>query len=364
MTKATYREKHMLKGLTKAALVASMLAGSALAAQAADFKIRATANSNENDEDYDGLVVFKNFVEQASNGAIEVEMFIGTQLCSNGAECLQGVADGNIDVYISTSGGASGIFPFVQVLDLPYLMADDRVAEAVMDGGTEFMKTMKDMTLEASGGMIRLMTVGNTGGWRNFANTQRRVAAPGDMEGLKIRTVVADLPQELVKALGASPTPIPWPELFTSFQTGVVEGSKNGITDIMGMKFPDAGLQYVTLDGHAYMGALWFMNNESFSSMPDDLKRVVVDGFYALQQATFASPKRKSIQAYQDFQAGGGDLYVPTPAEKAAFKEAATPVFGWFENNVDGGARILGALNATVAEVEADIAASRASDLN
>ena len=48
----------------------------------------------------------------------------------------------------------------------------------------------------------------------------------------------------------AAPTPIPWPELFTSFQTGVVEGSKNGITDIMGMKFPDAGLQYVTLDGH------------------------------------------------------------------------------------------------------------------
>ena len=85
-----------------------------------------------------------------------------------------------------------------------------------------------------------------------------------------------------MKALGASPTPIPWPELFTSFQTGVVEGSKNGITDIMGMKFPDAGLQYVTLDGHAYMGALWWMNNEKFLSMPEDMRRVVVDGFVAL----------------------------------------------------------------------------------
>ncbi|MCV6591353.1 MAG: TRAP transporter substrate-binding protein DctP [Silicimonas sp.] len=353
----------MLKGLTTAALTAAMVAGSALAAQAADFTIRATANSNENDEDYDGLVVFKNFVEQASNGAIEVEMFIGTQLCSNGAECLQGVADGNIDVYISTSGGASGIFPFVQVLDLPYLMSDDRVAEAALSGGTEFMNTMKDMTMEASGGMIRLMTVGNTGGWRNFANTKRRVASPSDMEGLKIRTVVADLPQELVKALGASPTPIPWPELFTSFQTGVVEGSKNGITDIMGMKFPDAGLQYVTLDGHAYMGALWFMNNEKFMSMPDEMKRVVVDGFYQLQQATFASPKRKSIQAYQDFTAGGGDLYVPTPAEKAAFKDAAAPVYDWFKANVDGGEAIFNALNASVAEAEAAIDAARAADM-
>ncbi|MGR3815474.1 MAG: TRAP transporter substrate-binding protein [Cognatishimia activa] len=352
----------MLKTMIKSVAISALLAGAAMTASAADYTLRATANSNENDEDYDGLVVFKNYVEAASNGAIEVELFIGTQLCSNGAECLQGVADGSIDIYISTSGGASGLFPYVQVLDLPYLMADDRVAEHVLSG--DFTRTMRDMALEDSGNAIRLMTIGNTGGWRNFANTKRRVAEPGDMEGLKIRTVVADLPQELVRALGASPTPIPWPELFTSFQTGVVEGSKNGITDIMGMKFPDAGLQYVTLDGHAYMGALWWMSNETFMGMPDDLKTVVVDGFYGLQQATFASPKRKSIQAYADFVAGGGDLYVPTPAQKAAFKDAAAPVYDWFKSNVTRGEAIFDALTSAVAEADADIAAARAADLN
>ncbi|MEJ5218665.1 TRAP transporter substrate-binding protein DctP [Cognatishimia sp. D5M38] len=352
----------MLKTMIKSVAISALLAGAAMTATAADYKLRATANSNENDEDYDGLIVFKNYVEAASNGAIEVELFIGTQLCSNGAECLQGVSDGTIDINISTSGGAAGLFPYVQVLDLPYLMADDRVAEHVMSG--DFTRTMRDMALEDSGGTIRLMTIGNTGGWRNFANTQRRIQNPSDMEGLKIRTVVADLPQELVRALGASPTPIPWPELFTSFQTGVVEGSKNGITDIMGMKFPDAGLQYVTLDGHAYMGALWWMNNETFMGMPDDLKTVIVDGFYALQQATFASPKRKSIQAYSDFVAGGGDLYVPTPAEKAAFKDAAAPVYDWFKANVQGGEKIFDALTAAVAEAEADINGGRSKDLN
>ncbi|MEO1314078.1 MAG: TRAP transporter substrate-binding protein DctP [Pseudomonadota bacterium] len=343
----------------KSLMIAAMLTGGA--AQAADITIRATANSNENDEDADGLNVFKQYVEAASNGAIEVEVFIGTQLCSTGAECLQGVADGSIDVYISTSGGAAGIFPYVQVLDLPYMMADDRVAEAVLQG--DFTRKMREMALASSGDTIRLMTIGNTGGWRNFANTERRVAAPSDMEGLKIRTVVADLPQELVKALGASPTPIPWPELFTSFQTGVVEGSKNGITDIMGMKFPDAGLQYVTLDGHAYMGALWWMNNDKFLGLEDDMKKVVVDGFYALQQATFASPKRKSIQAYEDFVAGGGDLYVPTPAEKAAFAEAAAPVYDWFKANVDGGEEIFNALAEAVAEVEGELQAAYEADL-
>jgi len=349
--------------LTRPVQIASalLIAAATFTASAADITLRATANSNENDEDYDGLVVFKNYVEAASNGKIAVELFIGTQLCSKGAECLQGIADGSIDIYISTSGGAAGIFPYVQVLDLPYLMSSDRVAESVLTG--DFTRTMRSMALESSNDMIRLMTIGNTGGWRNFANTKRRVASPEDMKGLKIRTVVADLPQELVKALGASPTPIPWPELFTSFQTGVVEGSKNGITDIMGMKFPDAGLQYVTLDGHAYMGALWWMNNDRFLGLDEELRQVVVDGFSALQQATFASPKRKSIAAYEEFVAGGGDLYVPTPAQKAAFKEAATPVYDWFKENVDGGPEIFDALSSAVADSEKALMEANAKDL-
>lgn len=352
----------LFKTLGVAALGVSLLAGSAATSFAADFNLRATANSNENDEDYDGLVVFKNYVEAASNGKIGVELFIGTQLCSKGAECLQGVADGTIDIYISTSGGAAGAFPYVQVLDLPYLMSSDRVAENVLSG--DFTRKMRDMALADSGDKIRLMTIGNTGGWRNFANTKRRVQSPADMKGLKIRTVVADLPQELVKAMGASPTPIPWPELFTSFQTGVVEGSKNGITDIMGMKFPDAGLKFVTLDGHAYMGALWWMNNDKFKGMPEDLRQVVVDGFYALQQATFASPKRKSIAAYEEFVAGGGDLYVPTAEEKAAFKAAATPVYDWFTSNVKGGQDIFDALTTAVTEAETTINTANTKDLN
>ena len=89
---------------------------------AADYNLRMTMNSNDQDEDYDGAVVFKNYVEAASNGKIAVELFVGTQLCSKGAECLQGVSDGSIDIYISTSGGAAGVFPYVLVLDLPYLM--------------------------------------------------------------------------------------------------------------------------------------------------------------------------------------------------------------------------------------------------
>jgi TRAP-type C4-dicarboxylate transport system substrate-binding protein len=345
----------------KTLMLATLLAGTTSMAMAQAVTLRATANSNENDEDYDGLVVFKNYVENASNGEIAVELFIGTQLCAKGEECLAGVADGSIDIYISTSGGAAGIFPYIQVLDLPYLMSDDRVAEDVLTG--DFVRFLRAKALADSDNSIRLMTVGNTGGWRNYANTKKRVTGPGDLAGLKMRTVPADLPQESARAVGAAPTPIAWPELFTSLQTGVVEGTANGITDIMNMKFPDAGLKYLTLDGHSYMGAFWWMSNARFTGMTDDQKRVILDGFAALQQATFASPKRKEIQAYADFKAAGGDIYVPTPAEKEAFAAAVAPVMSWFTSSVKGGAETLDAFNAAVAASTAKIAAERVADM-
>ncbi len=352
----------MIRTTLKTLAVAALLAGTAAAGWAQEIVLRATATSNTEDEDYDGLVVFKNFVENASNGAIKVELFIGTQLCATGQECLQGVADGSIDIFISTSGGAAALFPYIQVLDLPYLMSDDRVAETVLTG--DFVRYLREKALADSDGTIRLMTVGNTGGWRNYANTKRRVTQPADLAGLKLRTVPADLPQVLARGLGASPTPIPWPELFTSLQTGVVEGTANGITDIMNMKFPDAGLKYITLDGHSYMGAFWWMSQARFDSLTEAQKRVVVDGFAALQQATFASPKRKEIAAYEAFLAAGGDIYVPSPEEKAAFAAAAAPALDWFRTNVRDGAEVLDRFMAAVAEAQAKVDAARAADLN
>ncbi|HCI02124.1 MAG TPA: C4-dicarboxylate ABC transporter substrate-binding protein, partial [Oceanospirillaceae bacterium] len=152
---------NLTKKIFTAALISSSiaLAGSAMAA---DFNLRAVANSNENDEDYDGLVVFKDYVEAASNGAISVDLFIGTQLCSNGTECLQAIEDGSVDIYVSTSGGVASTFPYVQMFDLPYVMANDRVAEEVLAGS--FVRDLRDQMLADSNDVVRLMTIGNTGG--------------------------------------------------------------------------------------------------------------------------------------------------------------------------------------------------------
>ena len=314
------------------------------------------------DEDYDGLVVFKNYVENASNGRIAVELFIGTQLCATGEECLQGISDGSIDIYISTSGGAAGLFPYIQVLDLPYLMSDDRVAETVLSG--DFTRKLREKALADSDGTIRLMTIGNTGGWRDYANTKGPVKSPADLAGLKMRTVPADLPQQIATAVGAAPTPIAWPELFTSLQTGVVEGTANGITDIMNMKFPDAGLKYLTLDNHSYMGAFCGCRTTASLLCPKPTARWSSTAFPPCSRQPLLRPSASRLPPMRSSPRQAARSTSPTDVEKAEFKAAVEPVFAWFKSNVAGGQEVFDDFSAAVAEAQTQVDADRAADLN
>lgn len=87
-------------------------------------------------------------------------------------------------------------------------------------------------------------------GWRNIANIKKQIRTPNDVNGLKVWTIKADVQIELVEAIGGNPTPTSLLEVYTSLATGVVDGTKNGITDIVKMKFHEH-LKHITLDGHA-----------------------------------------------------------------------------------------------------------------
>lgn len=336
--------------LAGALAAAAMLAGTGAPASAADATLKIVFLGNTEDEDYDGSLVFKDFVEAQSNGAIAVEIYPGGQLCGNPRECLEALQAGVIEIHMTTIGGFGNLFPEIQVLDLPYLLVDDRVAEKVFEG--PFKDQLRVGVLERTGN-IRLMTVTNTGGWRNIANTKKQVKTPGDIKGLKLRTINSELQIELVKLLGGSPTPIPWPELYTSLATGVVDGSKNGITDIVGMKFHEH-VKHITLDGHAYMAALWWMNNEAFMGLSERHRQIVHDGFAHLRNVTLAFPKRRQIEAYEEFKKAGGTVYVPSPEEKAQFVEAAAPLKGWYKDKF--GTEWLDKFETAIAAAKADLA--------
>ncbi|PPB80928.1 tripartite ATP-independent transporter DctP family solute receptor [Albidovulum inexpectatum] len=346
------------KGVLAATAIAAQAAfGWASAAQAADYTIKVAFLGSQDDEDYDGAMVFKNYVESVSNGAVEVQIYPSGQFCGNEKECLENLQAGILEVFITTIGGFGNVFGPGQVLDLPYMFKDDRTAECVFDG--PFTDQLRDGVLQA-GIPMRLMVVSNTGGWRNFATTTKLIKRPEDIKGMKIRTIAAEIQQELVRQLGGNPTPVAWPEVYTALATGVVEGTKNGITDIMNMKFPEAGLKYLTLDGHAYMGALWWYSDVAWQQLPDDIKRIVFDGMNHLKTVTRAMPMRRQIEAYEAFKAQGGQIYVPNAEEKAAFQQATSGMRQWYIDKY--GEEWLNKLDAAVAEctqkIDAEFAAA------
>ncbi len=306
---------------------ASAMIVAAPTAEAQEYTIKIAFLGSPQDEDYDGSMVLKDYIESRSNGRVGVEIYPAGQFCNNEKECLDNLQAGTLEVYITTIGGFGNVFGPGQVLDLPYMFANDRIAECVFDG--PFVDQLRQGVLEADVGM-RLMVISNTGGWRNFGTTNKQIRTPADIEGVKIRTIPAEIQQELVSQLGGNPTAIAWPEVYTSLSTGVVDGTKNGITDIMNMKFPEAGLKYLTLDGHAYMGALWWYSDASWQGLPDDLRRIVFDGMNHLKTVTRAFPMRRQIEAYDAFRESGGQIYVPTAEEKAAFQEASSGMRQWY----------------------------------
>ncbi|WED24849.1 TRAP transporter substrate-binding protein DctP [Vibrio sp. JC009] len=316
--------KKTLLGLATTAILASG------AANAADFKLTVPHVSNLESYNHQSLLVFKNYVESRSNGAIEVDIYPSGQLCSNAKECLAGIQAGMFDYFQTTIAELANYWQPIGAFDLPYVLPNDRVAECVYDN-EEFLGDVRENILKKAPNS-RLMMVSNSGGWRNIATTKKQVKAPGDVEGLKLRTVPAKIQQELVKQLGGSPTPISWPEVYTALSTGVVDGTKNGIVDIVQNKFHES-LDYIVLDGHAYMGGAWVFNNMKFKSMPDELKQVVVDGIDAQNQYLRSYPKHREYTAYEEFKKANGKIYNPTAAEKAEFQKAAAPVRDYFLAN-------------------------------
>lgn len=295
------------------------------------------------DEDYDGALAFKAHVEAASRGALAVEIYPSGQFCGSERECLEHLDRGLLAAFIAAPGGLGTAFPPIQILDLPYALAGDAEAECVVDG--PFLELLR-AEMAAAGLGYRLMAVGNTGGWRNFATVRRPVHRPEDLTGLKLRTTSAPAQQALTRMMGASPTPVPWSEAYTALATGVVSGTKNGIRDIMSARFDDH-LRYVTLDGHSYMSALWLMSERVWQRLSPDQQAIVAEGFLLLRDVTRRTVADGEAAAYARFKASGGQVIALSPEQKQAFVEAAAGMRAWFERRL--GPRWLDRLDRAVA---------------
>jgi tripartite ATP-independent transporter DctP family solute receptor len=295
----------------------------------AEFTIKAAIQASPKDEDYVGLMAFKTFIERESNGRVEVQIFPSGQFCGSVPECIGNLQSGVLEMFPSTAGGTGNFFAPAQVLDLPYVFINDKHAECVLDG--PIFEKIRQTVLQR-GLKLRLIGVSNTGGWRNFATTKKPVRKPEDLIGQKIRTTPAAIQQELVRQLGANPTPISWAELYTGLATGVVEGSKNGIQDIIGAKLEEH-LNYIVLDGHSYMATLWWFSEPVWQQLPEDIKALIVKAFVEQKAAASELVSREEANSYKIFEKAGGTVYRLSQEEKQAFKDASRHMRQWFIDN-------------------------------
>ena len=271
--------------------------------------------------------VFKNLVEAESGGRIEVNVYPSGQLGGE-TDLVQSTQEGTLSMAM-VSGAFAKVCKEASVLEIPYLFPSAPVAWEVLDG--EFGKALSEHCLKESG--LRTLAYGETG-FRNFTNSKRPVAEPKDLNGLKIRVQTLPLYVEMVKAMGAEPTPIAWPEVPSALTTGVVDGQENPVSVIEANKFYEFQ-KYLTLDGHVYGTDFLLINEDLYQSLSDE-DRAIID-----RAAKVAGTMGRAIQQFnsakglKSLAANGMQITTPTPAQMAKFRDIAQPaVINWLKGEV------------------------------
>jgi TRAP-type C4-dicarboxylate transport system substrate-binding protein len=288
--------------------------------------IRVAFLAGVDDEDYIGARAFEQRVEADTGGRVDVQVFPSGQFCGSERECIEALQSGILDVHMTTFGGLATLFGAAQVLDLPYTFAGDAAAECVMDGS--FMEQLRMALLEAGLG-LRLMAVGNTGGWRSFGTTGQSIRSVGDFQGLRIRTLPSALEQEMVRRIGGSPTPLPFSEVYTALSYGLLDGTKLSPQDLVGQKLHEHA-KYLLLDRHAYMGALWWYSEPAWRVLPDELRPAVEAGFDDLKRATRAAAKSREAPALAEFRRSGGVVEEPAAGLRMELGRATRELRDWY----------------------------------
>jgi len=263
-------------------------------------------------------LAFESCVEGKTGGSIDVQVFPASQL-GNGAEVMEGLQLGSIQMGVVHDGPISATYKPFSVLAMPYVFEDQAMAWSVMDG--EFGQALFEDMRQKTG--IRVFGVADNG-VRNFTNNVRPVDDPSDMVGLKMRVMTAPVWVKLVESLGASATPVAWPELPGALQQGVVDGQENGVTNIVNASLYE-NQKYVSLDAHVFSWHAYMMSDSFYDSLSGSEQTAVN------QCVDIAKTIHRGMTAAQDANAtailsGLGMTVVPvSPAQKAEFRAAAQP---------------------------------------
>ncbi len=275
-----------------------------------------------------GSIEFEKIVEEKAlelGYQVDVQLFPSAQLGSE-KEMIEQLQMGTLDMCPTTTGPLGLFEPEYLVFDLPYLFLNYDQADAVLDGeiGTEMLSALEDQNI------VGLAWWEN--GFRELTNNKHAVTKPEDLNGIKLRTMENDVHIDFFSAMGASPTPLGFGEIYTSLQSGVIDGQENPLSIIAVNKFYDVQ-PYTTISDHVYSPVPVLYSKSLFEKLPEDLQGLVRDTAYEVRTYERQSG-RDAEQEYIDEIAQKSEIYRLSEEEKAAFREIALKTYEKFEDKI------------------------------
>lgn len=249
---------------------------------------------------------FKELAEKATNGRIKVQTFHSAEL---GAEkdIFDSLQVGSIEMARTGSLIISAVAPEYSALEMPYVFRSQQHLRNVLAG--PIGQAMHNDVLTRKG--IRVLALVNRTP-RQLTTKNREVRVPADLRGLKLRVPEIPVYVEAWRALGASPTPMAFPEVFTGLQQGAIDGQENPVGTIFGNSFFDVQ-KFLIKTAHV-RGNGWFFASERFWQSLSTEDRQILQRL-ATEAATYADQQVASSEKEieQQLQKRGMTILEPDP---------------------------------------------------
>jgi tripartite ATP-independent transporter DctP family solute receptor len=275
----------------KRVFIKTVIATVAMAAMGiASAQVKTIKFANQNNAGHpivQGMEKFKEIVEKNSAGKLKVNLFPGGTLGSDQAN-VSAIQGGSLEMASMNSGIFASQVKEFGVFDFPFMFASTKEADAVVDG--PFGKKMHAKLEEK--GLIGLAYYEL--GFRHLTNGKRAINKVSDIEGLKLRVIPNPINVDWVKALGANPTPLPFPELYAALEQGAVDGQENPIPTINSAKLYEVQ-KHLTLTGHQYNPQSVVISKKFWDTLSAAEKKVVADA--AIESAKFQRETARNLEA-------------------------------------------------------------------
>ncbi|MGA6924949.1 MAG: TRAP transporter substrate-binding protein [Desulfosarcina sp.] len=259
---------------------------------------------------------FGKMVADKSGGDIEVQVFPAAQLGSE-RDMVEGLQLGSLEMTLTSTGPMGNFVPQVKLFNLPFLFKDRESCYRVLDGeiGTGIADRFVKVGIRSLGWYEN--------GFRNITNSERPIKAPADMNGIKIRVMEDDVFILTMKALGASPLPMAFGELYTALEQQTVDAQENPLAVIHSSRFFEVQ-DYLAMTGHFYSPAVLLISEMTWQSLTPEQQTLIADA--ATQSRDYE--RELSLKADQELEAAlKKEGMTVTHPDKTPFAEAVAGVY-------------------------------------